>query len=73
MPDPRPLIAHVLYRFDTGGLENGVANLINHLPVERYRHAVIAMMDITGFRQRIVRSDVSFHALNKPPGHGVKV
>ncbi|NTV11349.1 MAG: TIGR03088 family PEP-CTERM/XrtA system glycosyltransferase, partial [Zoogloea sp.] len=44
-----------------------------HLPVERYRHAVIAMMDITGFRQRIVRSDVSFHALNKPPGHGEKV
>ena len=26
--DPRPLIAHVVYRFDVGGLENGVVNLI---------------------------------------------
>ena len=28
----RPLVAHVLYRFDVGGLENGVVNLINQLP-----------------------------------------
>ncbi len=27
-----PLIAHVVYRFDIGGLENGVVNLINRLP-----------------------------------------
>ncbi len=27
--DHRPLIAHVMYRFDTGGLENGIVNLIN--------------------------------------------
>jgi len=25
-----PLVAHILHRFDTGGLENGVVNLINH-------------------------------------------
>ena len=25
----RPLVAHVVYRFDTGGLENGLANLID--------------------------------------------
>ena len=30
--DPRPLVAHVMYRFDTGGLENGIVNLINHMP-----------------------------------------
>ena len=28
VPDPRPLVAHVVFRFDVGGLENGVANLI---------------------------------------------
>jgi hypothetical protein len=30
--DARPLVVHVVYRFDTGGLENGVVNLINHMP-----------------------------------------
>ena len=33
--DSRPCIAHVVYRFDVGGLENGVANLVNHLPSDR--------------------------------------
>jgi sugar transferase (PEP-CTERM/EpsH1 system associated) len=67
-PDPRPLVAHVMCRFATGGLENGIVNLINHMPPERYRHAVIALAEITDFRQRITRDDVEFIALNKPPG-----
>ena len=69
--DPRPLVAHVVYRFDTGGLENGVVNLINHMPADRYRHAVIALTEITDFRKRITRDDVDFIALNKKPGHAV--
>ena len=69
----RPLIAHVVYRFDVGGLENGVVNLINNLPPERYDHAVIALTDVTDFRRRIVRDDVRYHALKKQPGHGVAV
>lgn len=69
MNDPRPLVAHVMYRFDTGGLENGIVNLINHMPAEAYRHAVIALTDITDFRKRILRPDVEFIALKKPPGH----
>lgn len=28
LDDPRPLIAHVMYRLATGGLENGIVNLI---------------------------------------------
>ena len=47
MSDDRPLVAHVMHRFDTGGLENGVVNLINHMPANSYRHAVIALTDIT--------------------------
>ncbi|UCV26656.1 TIGR03088 family PEP-CTERM/XrtA system glycosyltransferase [Ferribacterium limneticum] len=66
--DPRPLIAHVVYRFDTGGLENGVVNLINHMPADRYRHAVIALTEVTDFRERIERDDVQFFSLRKPPG-----
>jgi sugar transferase (PEP-CTERM/EpsH1 system associated) len=58
-----------MHRFDTGGLENGVVNLINHMPADAYRHAVIALTDITDFKNRIQRPDVQFFALNKQPGH----
>lgn len=71
--DSRPLIAHVVYRFDVGGLENGVINLINRLPTDRFRHAVIALTQVTGFRARIERDDVEFIALNKAPGHGIRL
>ena len=71
MNDPRPLVAHVMYRFGTGGLENGIVNLINHMPADRYRHAVIALTEVTDFRKRIQRDDVQFISLHKPPGHGI--
>lgn len=67
--DLRPLVAHVMLRFDVGGLENGIVNLINHMPSEHYRHAIVSLTEITDFRQRIVRDDVQFIALGKPPGH----
>ena len=69
--DARPLVLHVMYRFDTGGLENGVVNLINHMPAHAYRHAVLALTEVTEFRQRVQRHDVEFISLHKPPGHGV--
>ncbi|MCI1193126.1 TIGR03088 family PEP-CTERM/XrtA system glycosyltransferase [Calidifontimicrobium sp. SYSU G02091] len=66
--NPRPLIAHVVYRFDTGGLENGVVNLINHLPDDAYRHVVVALTEVTDFARRIRRADVRCIALHKRPG-----
>jgi sugar transferase (PEP-CTERM/EpsH1 system associated) len=60
-----------MYRFDTGGLENGIVNLINHMPADRYRHCIVALTEVTDFRRRIQRSDVEFIALNKAPGHGI--
>jgi sugar transferase (PEP-CTERM/EpsH1 system associated) len=69
--DNRPLVLHVVFRFDTGGLENGVVNLINHMPAHAYRHAVLALTEVTDFHERIQRSDVEFISLHKPPGHGV--
>jgi len=68
--DPRPLVVHVMNRFDTGGLENGVVNLINHMPPGAYRHAVVALTEITEFRHRVQRDDVEFIALDKAPGQG---
>ena len=69
--DRRPLVVHLVYRFDVGGLENGIVNLINHMPADAYRHAVVALTEVTDFRQRIRRDDVTFISLHKPPGHGI--
>ncbi|MFN3565676.1 MAG: glycosyltransferase, partial [Burkholderiaceae bacterium] len=74
MNDPRPLILHVVFRFAVGGLENGVVNLINRMPRDRWRHGVIALTEIAaGFRERVQRDDVHYLGLGKPPGHGVRV
>jgi sugar transferase (PEP-CTERM/EpsH1 system associated) len=64
-----PLIAHVIYRFDVGGLENGLVNLINRIPPHRFRHAVISLTVCSDFRRRIERGDVPVFSLDKPPGN----
>lgn len=64
----RPLIAHIVFRFDYGGLENGLVNLINGLPERDFRHCVIALTEASEFRKRIARPDVEVHQLRKQPG-----
>ena len=71
--DARPLVAHVVFRFDVGGLENGVVNLVNRLPRERFRHVIVSLTEVTDFFARIERDDVRFVALRKGPGHGVRL
>ena len=63
-----PLIAHVLHRFDVGGLENGVVNLINRIPADSYRHAIIAMTEYTDFAKRLSNPNVTLHAIHKREG-----
>lgn len=63
-----PLIAHILYRFDVGGLENGVVNLINRIPQDRYRHAIISLTDATDFKNRIHTPNVEIYCLHKRAG-----
>lgn len=64
-------IVHVVHRFDTGGMENGMVNLFNSLPPERYRHSVVALTGYTDFRRRIRAQPVEFHALDREPGNGL--
>lgn len=63
-----PLIAHVVHHFDTGGLENGMVNLLNRIPPGRYRHAVVCLAGYSDYRLRITNPAVEFHALGKRPG-----
>jgi glycosyltransferase involved in cell wall biosynthesis len=46
-------------------MENGVVNLINNLPAERFRHAVACIESFSDFRQRIERTDVDVVALQR--------
>ncbi|PTN11412.1 TIGR03088 family PEP-CTERM/XrtA system glycosyltransferase [Nitrosomonas aestuarii] len=68
-----PLIAHIIHRLDVGGLENGLVNLINKIPRERYRHVIICLENYTDYRYRIIREDVEIIALNKRAGYDIKL
>jgi len=69
----RPLIVHVVYGFDVGGLENGLVNLVNRMPAQRWRHAIISLTQVSGrFAERVQRPDVRFIELGKRPGHLVR-
>ena len=66
--DRRPIIAHIIYRLDFGGLENGLVNLINHMPDDKFRHIIISLTEYTDFRFRIRKKDVEFYQLHKNEG-----
>ncbi|WP_018874160.1 TIGR03088 family PEP-CTERM/XrtA system glycosyltransferase [Thioalkalivibrio sp. ALJ1] len=68
--DERPLVAHIVYRLDVGGLENILIELVRHLPREQFRHVIICIADYTAFSAR-VPEDVPIHALHKTPGLGL--
>jgi sugar transferase (PEP-CTERM/EpsH1 system associated) len=69
-----PLVMHVLFRFATGGLENGVVNLVNRMAPGRFRHLIVALETVdSAFAARIVRPEVRCIALNKPPGHALRL
>lgn len=66
-----PLVVHVVHSFEMGGLQNGLLNLLDGLPPQRYRHAVVSLTGLSGFERRLRRDDVRFHALHKSPGLGL--
>lgn len=68
-----PLIVHIIYRLAVGGLENGLVNLINAIPRDRYRHAIVCLTEYTEFSRRIQRDDVSIFALRKGNGQDFSV
>lgn len=67
-PGLAPLVVHLIYRLDIGGLESLLVDTINRMPAHAYRHAVVCLTDYTEFAQRITRPGVELYALHKPPG-----
>ncbi len=68
-----PLVVHVIHRLAVGGMENGLINLINQMPADDYRHAIVCIDDFTDYRAHIQREDVPVFALHKRPGHDLGV
>lgn len=68
-----PLVAHVIRRLAMGGLENGLINLINHMPSHRFRHAIICLTHSTDYSCKIQRKDVEIIELHQKNGHDLGV
>lgn len=63
----KPLIAHVLYRLDTGGMERIALSIINRTH-EHYRHALICLAGYGALRNEIADAGVPCLSLDKRPG-----
>jgi sugar transferase (PEP-CTERM/EpsH1 system associated) len=67
-----PLVAHIIYALSTGGLENGLVNIINRSPPDRYRHVIICLTAADEFVHRISAENVQVFELHKRAGHDLR-
>lgn len=67
-----PLVVHLIYRLDFGGLETLLAQCVNRMPAHKYRHAIVCLTDYSDFSKKITRPDVAIFALHKRPGLGLE-
>ncbi len=63
-----PLVVHLIYRLDFGGLENLMVERINRMPADAYRHAVVCLTGYTEFSRKITRPGVELYSLGKQSG-----
>ena len=63
----KPLLVHVVYRLDTGGMERVLVSLINATH-DRFRHAVISLTGFGALRLEIEHVVVASLSLEKKPG-----
>lgn len=66
-----PLIVHVIYRFDVGGLEILLAECIRRMPRHRYRHAIVCTNGYSAFVEQIAGTGTPIFSLDKPAGLGL--
>jgi sugar transferase (PEP-CTERM/EpsH1 system associated) len=62
-----PVVVHVVHSLETGGLENGVVNLVNTAGL-RFRHIVVCMTTAGSLRARL-NPGVEVVTIGKRPGH----
>lgn len=63
----RPTVAHLIYRFDIGGLERVMVNCINAMENENVNHVVIALTEVSEFAYPF-KMNIKTYQLDKRPG-----
>ena len=71
--DTRPLVVHLTYALDVGGLETLLVECINRMPAEKYRHALVCLTSYSAFAGKITQPGVELYALHKPPGNSLRI
>lgn len=68
MPPTPAHLVHIIHRLDTGGMENGLVNLVNTLSPQRYRHTIVTLTGVGPIAKRIANPEVKIVALERKPG-----
>ncbi len=68
-----PLVVHIIRRLAVGGMENGLVNLINHMPGNRYRHAIVCLTEATDFKDRIDNKAIPVIELKQSNGRDPRI
>lgn len=67
-------VLHLIYRFDTGGLETVLVNLINTLPAESFRHIIVTLTDSNPQMKASIKvHNVEVIELRKQLGNDLKI
>jgi len=66
-------IAHVVYSFGTGGIENGIVNIINNMNNEKYFHVICCLTTTGNFQDRLIYNNYIIYSLNKKSGNDIIV
>lgn len=66
------LVAHLVYKFDIGGLESVIVEMINSMPEDSICHAIIGLTYCSDeFANRIAKNNVKFYSLGKKEGNDI--
>ncbi|MCA1972896.1 MAG: glycosyltransferase, partial [Caenispirillum sp.] len=63
-----PLVVHVVDSLGVGGMENGLVNIVNATPPERFRHAIVCLREAGPMVERLRPGAAAVHVLGKKPG-----
>ncbi len=73
MIQAKPVIMHVIHVLSTGGLENGLVNIINRMPAEDFDQHIVCLTRADDFASRVTNPSVSVHELDKREGHDFRL
>jgi len=72
MPQAKTIL-HLVYRFDIGGLETVLVNLINSLPEQSFKHIIVSLTNANQDFIKNLQQKVEIIELCKPPGNSIRI